>query len=132
MVLIVKGGSVKSHLRAFAPLAAAVALLVTAGTAAAAPTTDLAGAVAPDSCSKVQHVTVPTASHIVARVAATNAGGFAWTEILDGSGNVLSNTGRYDTTSGGTYGVRVCFRSGDGIDVGRAVHYFGTIDTPAA
>ena len=121
----------KSHLRAFVPLAAAVTLLAAAGTADAAPSTDLAGAVAPESCSPVTRVTVPGASHLVARVATTNAGGFAWTEILDGSGAVLSNTGRYDTTSGGTYGVRVCFRSGDGIDMGRAVHYFGTIDAPA-
>jgi hypothetical protein len=41
---------------------------------------------------------------------------------------VLSNTGTYTTPSAGTFGVRTCFTSTDGIDEAQ-IEYVGTIVT---
>lgn len=89
------------------PLAAGLAFLVWTGSALAA-TTVFSGTFPNGGCGQTHSVTVNGPSRIDAAVSTTSASNRYWIEILDSSGAVRSANGSYDTTSGGTYGVRVC------------------------
>jgi hypothetical protein len=117
----------KSRLIAAAAVAAALLVPATAG-ASLAKANQFEGALDANSCGAVHRVTVNGPTHIVALFAATNAGGVLVAQILGPSGAVLSNTGTYTTPSAGTFGVRTCFTSTDGIDEAQ-IEYVGTIVT---
>ena len=119
----------KSRLLTAAAAAAALAIPATAG-ATLAKANQFEGTVAPNDCGAVQHVTVNGPTRIEALFAGNNASGFLFAEILGPAGGVRSDTGPYNTPSGGTYGVRACFISEDGIDAG-PIAYVGTVLTSA-
>jgi hypothetical protein len=89
------------------PLAAGLAFLVWTGSALAA-TTQISGTFPNGGCGQTHVVTVSGASRIDVAVSTTSASNRYWIEILDANGNVRSANGSFDTTSGGTYRVRVC------------------------
>ena len=117
----------KSRLIAAAAAAAALLVPATAG-ASLAKANQFEGVLNANSCGAVHRVTVNGPTRIDGLFAATNAGGVLVTQVLSPSGAVLSNTGTYTTQSAGTFGVRTCFTSTDGIDENQ-VEYVGTIIT---
>jgi len=109
---------------------AAALVLPAASSAGIAKTGQFEGTIRPDSCGATQWFNVNGRSTITGLFAGTNAGGYMFGQVLSTSGRVLSNTGSYNTTGGGTYGVRACFSSGDCIDTD-AVEYVGAfVATP--
>jgi hypothetical protein len=108
---------------------AAAAFFVIGGTASAAPA-QISGSFANGSCSATQRVTVSGPSRIQTTVSTTSASEMYMTLIVDSSGRILSGTGAYDTTHGGTYGVRVC-SLGDPLDPA-TMQYTGLITTGPA
>jgi hypothetical protein len=117
----------KSRLTVAASVAAALLAPAAAG-ASLAKANQFEGVLNANSCSAVHRVAVNGPTRIEGLFAATNAGGVLVTQILSASGAVLSYTGTYTTPSGGTYGVRTCFTSTDGIDENQ-IEYVGTIVT---
>jgi hypothetical protein len=107
---------------------AAALVLPAASSAGIAKSGQFEGTIRPDTCGATQWVNVDGRSTITALFAGTNAGGYLFGQVLSTSGRVLSSTGSYNTTGGGTYGVRACFMSGDGIDTD-AVRYVGMVAT---
>lgn len=84
----------------------ALTCLVLAGAAQAQPT-QFSGVVPNGGCGSDRSVTVSGPSRIEAHVASTAGAANVYAEIVSSSGAVLG-TGQYDTSSGGTYGIRVC------------------------
>jgi len=118
----------KGRLLAAASVTAALLLPAGAG-AKLAKANQFEGAVGPNSCGAVHDVTVSGQKRIDAVFAGTNVGGLMYAQILDSAGNVVSDAGAYTTPGAGTYGVRACFTTGDGIDDGSQVDYVGMITT---
>jgi hypothetical protein len=119
----------KSRLLATATIAASLLLPATAG-AAIAKTNQFEGTLNPNGCAAPNSVSVSGPSRIDGYYAGTNAGGYFFVQVLDSSGNVVSNTGSYNTPRGGTYKFRACFRNDDGIDTA-GIQYVGMIATRA-
>ncbi len=86
---------------------AAAAFFVITGTASAAPR-QISGSFANGGCSTTQRVTVTGPSRIQVSVSTTSASQTDMTLIVDSSGRIVSDTGAFDTTHAGTFGVRVC------------------------
>jgi hypothetical protein len=74
------------------------------------------GRLDPNACSAPQPFTVTGPSNIQVLTAGTNAGGQLYAQVIRRSGDVGSANGYYVANAGGTYALRVCFRSDDGID----------------
>jgi hypothetical protein len=107
-------------------LFATTAFFVAGGTALAAPT-QISGSFPNGGCSSMHRVTVSGPSRIEASVATTSAGELYQALIIDSSGRIVSATGSYDTSGGGTYGVRVC-SLGDVLDP-LMMQYVGLLGT---
>ena len=114
--------------RALLAVATVVAALLMTATAnaALAKANQFEGVVNANGCSAARPVTTHGPGRIDVLFAGTNAGGFLFGQILGPNGAVLSNTGSYTTTTGGTYAVRVCFLGDDEIDASQ-VAYVGSI-----
>jgi hypothetical protein len=119
----------KRRLLATATIAASLLLPATAG-AAIAKSNQFEGTLNPNGCAASRSVSVNGPSRIDGYYAGTNAGGYFFVQILNTNGNVVSNTGTYNTPGGGTYGVRACFRNDDGVDT-TGIEYVGMITTRA-
>jgi hypothetical protein len=74
------------------------------------------GRLDPNTCSAAQPFTVTGPSNIQVLMAGTNAGGQLYGQVIGPSGDVGSANGYYVASAAGTYALRVCFRSDDGID----------------
>jgi hypothetical protein len=113
---------------------AAVALALPAtGTAAPAraklaKANQIEGTVSPNTCGQTHSVFVNGPTRIRGFFAGTNAGGLLVLQYLGPNGAVRADAPTYTTPSAGSYGVRVCFRSDDGIDTD-AIQYVGMIVT---
>jgi hypothetical protein len=101
----------KSRLAALvASVAAGVVFFAATGTGLA--DTHISGTFGDTGCGPTTAVTVSSSSRIQVSVGTSAVDGFISAQILDSSGNVVSPSGKYDTPSGGTYGVRVCYQRG--------------------
>ena len=115
-----------SRLAAFvASVAAGVVFFAAAGTGLA--DNHFSGTLRDTGCGQVHSISVSSASRIQVSVGTTAVAGQITVQILDSNGNLVSISGKYDTPSGGTYGVRVCYQR-DAQDPSE-VSYDGTIQT---
>jgi len=115
-----------SRLAAFvASVAAGVVFFAATGTGLA--DTHISGTLRDTGCGQVHQISVASASRIQVSVATTAVAGQITVQILDSNGNVVSSGGKYDTPSGGTYGVRVCWQR-DSQDPSE-VSYDGNVQT---
>jgi hypothetical protein len=87
------------------------------------------GRLDPNSCATTQLFSVLRPSSIQVLLAGSNAGGRLYAQVIDPNGTAGPDTGAYEATAPGTYGVRVCFTSDDGID-SQISYVFSTLVTP--
>jgi hypothetical protein len=109
-----------------ASVAAGVAFCATAGTGLA-DTTHFSGSLSDSGCGPVHSITVSSSSRIQASFATSAVSGPTSVQIVDQNGTVVSRSGAYDTPSGGTYGVRVCYQRDPQDEV--PISYEGVIQT---
>jgi hypothetical protein len=91
----------------FCASAAAFGCLAFAGSASAGQPTSFSGVVSNGGCDTPRTVPVSGPSRIEVHVSSTSAANSVYAEIVSPSGAVVA-TGKYDTPSGGNYGISVC------------------------
>jgi hypothetical protein len=87
--------------------AAALTFSILAGAASAATPSSFSGQVFNGSCGAVHYITVSGPSRIDTATSTTSASYRFYAAITDANGNTLAQ-GKYDTSAGGTYGIKVC------------------------
>jgi hypothetical protein len=119
----------------FVPTAAVASLshsdsgLATSARNAIATGNQTEGRLSPNNCATSQQITVTRPSSIQVLIAGTNAGGHLYAQVTSPSGAAGPESGSYDATTPGRYGVRVCFISDDGIDSDIS-YVYTTVVTP--